>query len=187
MGNTPNRVHGYRSPGNDDILTLTMSDDYQLRTHRPGDLGWIVHRHGVLYHQEQGWNQNLEAVVAKAVSEFLFDPDERKCCLVAERDGEILGSVMLMRDERYEEGDVARLRLLLVEPAARGLGLGRRLVQEVIRFCREAGYRKITLFTDQRLETARRLYAGHGFQMTKSESHTRFGPDCVGETWELEL
>lgn len=129
----------------------------------------------------------MEAVVAKAVSEFLLDPDERKCCFIAERDGEILGSVMLMRDERYEEGDVARLRLLLVEPAARGLGLGRRLVQEVLRFCREAGYRKITLFTDQRLETARRLYAGHGFQLVKSEPHTRFGPDCVGETWELEL
>ena len=157
---------------------------YRLRPHRAGDMGWIVARHGVLYAEEYGWDQRLEACVAEIAAAFLrdFDP-RRERCWIAERDGENFGSVMLVK----ESDRVARLRLLLVEPQARGLGIGNRLVEECVRFARESGYRKITLWTHSVLTTARRIYERAGFKLIESWTHEDFGKTLVGENWDLEL
>ena len=158
---------------------------YLLREPRPGDLGWIVSRHGALYAQEYRYDWRFEALVATIVGEFVARHDPKgERCWVAEKDGEIAGSVFLVR----ASGKVAKLRLLYVEPSARGQGIGERLIDECIRFARQAGYRKLALWTQSELLPARRLYEKAGFVRVKSEPHDSFGrDDLVAETWELKL
>jgi DNA-binding MarR family transcriptional regulator/GNAT superfamily N-acetyltransferase len=155
-----------------------------LRPHRAGDMGWVTQRHGALYADEYGLDERFEALVAEIVAKFLreFDP-AREHCWIAEQDGAPVGSVFLVE----ESVEVARLRLLLVEPKARGLKVGRRLVDECIRFARQAGYREITLWTHSVLTAARRIYAACGFAMIETEEHDDFGPMLTGETWTLQL
>ncbi|MDY7229614.1 GNAT family N-acetyltransferase [Hyalangium rubrum] len=163
---------------------MTEKVPYILRSHRPGDMGWVVHRHGVLYAQEYGWDERFEALVASVVAEFIQNLDpKRERCWLAERDGEVVGSVFLVK--KTEE--VAKLRLLLVESKARGLGIGARLVDECLRFSRQAGYKRITLWTSSVLTGARTLYERAGFQLVHSEPDPLFGPGQLAETWEREL
>jgi DNA-binding MarR family transcriptional regulator/GNAT superfamily N-acetyltransferase len=157
---------------------------YTLRVHRPGDMGWVVERHGALYAAEYGWGNHLEAITADIVAAFLknFDP-ARERCWIADMAGERVGSVFLVKDS----DEVARLRLLLVEPRARGLGLGRDLVRQSIAFAREAGYRKITLWTHSVLTAARAIYQQEGFQLSRQWVHDDFGKPEPSESWELQL
>ena len=162
----------------------TLHAGYVLRPHRPGDMGWIVHRHGALYAEEFGWDASFEALVAEIVAKFIgaYDPILERCWL-AEQAGEVLGSVFLVK----QSPTIAQLRLLLVEPRARGLGIGARLVDECVRFARHAGYRTVTLWTQSMLVAARHIYEGAGFQRVREEPHTSFGRDLIGEHWELRL
>jgi DNA-binding MarR family transcriptional regulator/N-acetylglutamate synthase-like GNAT family acetyltransferase len=157
---------------------------YLLRPHGPGDLGWIIHRHGVLYAEEYGWDEGFEALVASIVAEFIqrFDP-KRDRCWIAEQGGEIVGSVLLVKQSKT----IARLRLLLVEPKLRGQGIGSRLVSECVRFARQVGYRKVTLWTNSVLRAARHIYETAGFRLMHQEPHHSFGHDLVVEAWELKL
>jgi DNA-binding MarR family transcriptional regulator len=166
------------------LLDTAPEAPIELRPHRPGDIGWIVERHGVLYAEEYGWSSEFEAMVAEIGAALLhgFDP-RREACWIAERGGERLGSIALAR--RGDE--VAQLRLLLVEPAARGHRLGVRLVIECLDFARRAGYRRIMLETYSILTAARGIYAGVGFKLTEEHPEQAYGHDLTGETWELEL
>ncbi len=156
----------------------------RLRRHKPGDMGWVVHRHGALYAREWGYNAEFEALVARIVADFLdhLDPSAERCWM-AERGGEIVGSVFVVRKTKQ----VAKLRLLLVEPSARGLGLGKRLVDECIRFARRAGYKKMTLWTQAELTAARRVYQQTGFVCVKRVAQRSFGAERTAETWERTL
>jgi DNA-binding MarR family transcriptional regulator len=157
---------------------------YLLRPHQPGDMGWVVHRHGVLYAEEYGYDEHFEALVAEIVAKFIRHYHaKRERCWIAEREGERVGSVFLVAESK----GVAQLRLLLVEPSARGLGIGARLVAECIRFARQAGYKKIVLWTQSELDAARHLYKKAGFRVIEKNRHHSFGKDLTAETWELSL
>jgi DNA-binding MarR family transcriptional regulator/GNAT superfamily N-acetyltransferase len=157
---------------------------YILRPHQPGDIGWAVQKHGELYAREYGWDETFEALAAEVGAKFLrdFDPKKERAW-IAEKDGENIGFVMLIK----QSDKVAKLRMLLVDPKARGLGIGKRLVEECIRFARNRGYKTMTLWTNDILATACHIYREAGFKLVAEERHHSFGHDLVGQTWELDL
>lgn len=159
---------------------------FVLRTHRPGDMGWVVWRQGLLYAREYGWDERFEAVAARIVADFVdqYEP-ERERCWIAEREGEPVGCVFLVRERAAER--TARLRLLHVEVAARGLGLGKALVHQCTEFARQAGYRRIVLWTNSVLTVARHLYESEGYRLVAAEERENFGKKLTSQTWELTL
>jgi DNA-binding MarR family transcriptional regulator/N-acetylglutamate synthase-like GNAT family acetyltransferase len=157
---------------------------YLLRPHQSGDMGWVVHRQGRLYAQEYGYDERFEALAAEIVAKFIQHYDaKRERCWIAEKDGEVVGSVFLTAKSRT----TAKLRLLYVEPTARGLGIGSRLVSECVRFARQAGYKKMVLWTQSELDAARHIYKQAGFRVVEKKRHHSFGKNLVAETWELSL
>ena len=167
-----------------DTTSLPSSAPYLLRPPQPGDLGWVVHRHGALYAAEYGWDERFEALVAGIIARLVerFDP-ARERCWIAERHGEIVGAVFVVK----HSATVAQLRLLYVEPSARGLGIGKRLVEECVRFARRTQYRKMILWTQSTLTAARHIYERVGFRLVRTEEHESFGHPLVAEIWELDL
>ena len=157
---------------------------YIIRPHQPGDIGWIIHRQGLLYHEEYGWDETFEALVAEIAASFVmnFDPKLERCW-IAEREGQVVGSVFVVK----KTPDTAQLRLLYVDPGARGLGIGGRLVEECVRFARAHGYKTLTLWTNDILTSARRIYESVGFRLVAEEPHHSFGKDLVGQNWDLDL
>jgi GNAT superfamily N-acetyltransferase len=170
----------------------TTTPPYRLRPHQPGDMGWVISRHGALYANEYGWDMHFEALVARIAADFIESFDSsREACWIAEHNGENLGCAFLVqaRDAQTKApiAGSAQLRMLLVEPSARGLGLGRELVAECERFARCSGYQRIVLWTNSLLLAARAIYQGAGYTMVASQPHRSFGHDLVGETWQLDL
>ena len=163
---------------------VQTSTSYLLRQHQPGDLGWIVHRQAILYAEEYGWDGTYEALAGEIVAQFIknYDPN-RERCWIAEKDGERVGGAFVAK----VSDDIAQLRLLHVESQARGLGIGKRLVEECVRFARQAGYQKMTLWTQSNLHAARHIYKQSGFQVVREQQHHSFGKDLTAETWELNL
>jgi GNAT superfamily N-acetyltransferase len=158
--------------------------ELKLRDPKPGDLGWVVHRHGVLYAREYGWNMEFEALVAGIISEFIKNSDaERDRCWIAELDGAIVGSVFIVRHNDH----AAKLRMLYVEPEARGHGVGRKLVEEALTFARSAGYSDVLLWTNPILAAAGRIYETVGFKKIEERSEPAFGVEFVSQTWKLEF
>ncbi|WP_027054919.1 bifunctional helix-turn-helix transcriptional regulator/GNAT family N-acetyltransferase [Mesorhizobium erdmanii] len=157
---------------------------YILRPLQVGDIGWVTRRQGMLYTQDYGWDGTYEALVAEILAAFVksFDPKWERSW-IAERDGEVVGSVFVVR----KSPEVAKLRLLYVEPSARGLGIGKRLVEECIGFARAKGYKTLTLWTNDILAAARHIYQAAGFELIEEEPHHSFGKDLVGQTWDLKL
>jgi len=155
------------------------------RADRPGDLGWVVMAHGEVYDQQFGWDTDFEALVARIVADYATDHDAaREAAWVAEADGERVGCIFCVSGD---EPDMAKLRILLVTPRARGLGIGTRLVDECVRFARQAGYQRVTLWTNDVLVAARRIYQAFGFTLVEEEPHHSFGHDLVGQNWTLDL
>lgn len=175
----------------DGTSRIIQTPSFALRSFRPGDLGYIVHRHGASYDEQYQWGTRFEAVVARIVADFFETYDSsRECCWIAESksDGRFLGSIMLVKDrESADPSKTAKLRLLFVEPAARGMGIGEALVRQCTLFAREAGYSKIGLWTQSILLPARRLYTREGYKLVRSEEHESFGVPMTGEHWELTL
>jgi len=166
------------------MVNRAMLPQVKLRRHRPGDMGWVVQKHGELYWKEYGYDERFEALVAGIVAEFIGKFDARReRCWIAERHGERLGAVFLVK----QSAKVAKLRLLILDPAARGMGLGRRLVGACIRFARAAGYRKLVLWTQSELTAARAIYEKSGFRLVGRERHNSFGKSLIGEYWERRL
>jgi DNA-binding MarR family transcriptional regulator/GNAT superfamily N-acetyltransferase len=156
----------------------------ELREPGPGDMGWVIERHGRIYAAEYGWDERFERLVARVVAEFMETFDARReRCWIAEYDGRPVGSIFLVR----QTDEIAKLRLLLVDPSARGLGVGKRLVQECIAFARQCGYRTLTLWTQSMLLPARHIYQQAGFRLVREERQTMFGPEMTAETWDLTL
>jgi DNA-binding MarR family transcriptional regulator/GNAT superfamily N-acetyltransferase len=170
--------------GQVESLLGERTPNYLLRDPQPGDMGWLVYRQSILYAQEYGWNNEYEALASEIVARFMreFDPRSERCW-IAEKDGKGVGSVFVVRHDEH----TAKLRLLYVDPSARGLGIGRRLVEECLRFARLAGYKKMILWTNSVLTDARRIYEQAGFQLVEEAPHHSFGKDLIGQTWSLDL
>lgn len=174
-----------------DVIKETFEEEQtdasiSLRTHRPGDMGAVVSRQAILYAEEYGWNDEYEALTSRIVADFLDGFDEtREACWIAEQESVMVGSVFLIRHPEREA--VAKLRLLYVEPQVRGQGVGKKLVKQCTTFARRVGYRAITLWTNDVLTSARRLYEAEGYQLVKEEKHHSFGKDLNGQTWEIQL
>ena len=161
-----------------------MNSTIYLRHHEADDMGWVIHQQGLLYRQEYGWDESFEALVAQICADFINNYDSQKeRCWIAEMQGERVGSIFCVKASE----DVAKLRLLLVVPKARGVGLGTRLVEECIRFAKRSGYKKLTLWTNDVLVQARKIYEKNGFKLVEEERHHSFGHDLVGQNWDLSL
>jgi DNA-binding MarR family transcriptional regulator/N-acetylglutamate synthase-like GNAT family acetyltransferase len=166
------------------VLDKKNGSSIILRSHKPGDMGWVIGAHGRLYAQEYGWDERFEALVARIAADFVDDFDKnRERCWIAEMNGEPVGCVFVVKKSK----SVAKLRLLIIEPRARGVGLGRRLVDECIAFAREKGYRKLVLWTQSNLAAARAIYRKTGFVKVEEQKHADFGIRLTGEYWELKL
>ena len=161
--------------------------DILLRPPKPGDMGWVTHRHGVLYAAEYGWDERFEALVGRICADFVDNLQDGERCWIAERDGAVVGSVFMVRADDAAQKGTAKLRLLYVEPSTRGSGLGRRLVRAVIDHARAEGFARLVLWTNDCLHAARRIYEGEGFRLVSQEPHHSFGVDLVGQEWALQL